>query len=888
MQSKEEKTIQDIWKESAIYYQKNFPSDKKKHCLEELGLTKETIKEYQLGWADGGLKKHLGSQKYSSKLSQAAGVLKDDGNDSFKGLIIPYQFRDQVVCLRCRRDVVKKDGQTITRYYSANGSSVRIFNKKVLLKSKEVIVCKNELDCLLLQQLDINAIAIPDYASFKEQWVRLFDHCDTVYILLNADSPEETGAFRIGETLGEKARISFLPDDQSIADLYLDDWDKAKFQKRLGNAKTYIQIKLEKISKVPKAERAVKGEKLLKQISQLSPYHIALYKEPVKKYLGLGTADFNKTIKNLQQEQALMEGNGDGHAHNEDRYEISEGRMCLKKVVKGMVNLVPLCNFTAEIVEEIEKDDGGDEIQRVLSVQGKDCNGNPFETITIDSSQFNNINWVMKKWGTKAKIEMGYGNKDHIPSAIQCLSTNIQTRRVYTHTGWREEEDKHIFITAKGALGSENGIQVELEGSLERYALPVKPTKSEKVKRAIRKSIEFLDIASLTLTIPLWAAMYLAPLNPFFPQDFVLWLYGRTGSKKSTLSALALSHFGKFDCKTLPEVWESTAGALEMKLFLAKDVPIVIDDFAPQTNEAKARDLESRAAEIVRTIGNRAGRSWLDGGHKLGGGRVPRGFVISTGEQLPNGHSVLARMLTININEADVKMKELSQSQKEASFYPRAMAAYILWIADRWEELKKELPEKWQRERQNIKASSARLPEIYASLYVAMDTALSFAQEVGEIPQKEIKKIRQEGEEALRKAVLSHSEQIKEENPIKYFLEALMELIAQKELTLLDESKGSSGSEKEYTGKKLGWIDKEHKYIYLFHLLAYEKVYALARREGGYFPVKKKTLLEMLKQEHILIPRGKEAVFAKSHKSKTHKVIQIRYEVLFPPKKNKK
>jgi hypothetical protein len=78
----------------------------------------------------------------------------------------------------------------------------------------------------------------------------------------------------------------------------------------------------------------------------------------------------------------------------------------------------------------------------------------------------------------------------------------------------------------------------------------------------MQASLRSLAVAPFGLTFALWGAMYLAPLAALQSPDFVVWLFGESGSLKSTLAALFLSHFGNFDWKTLPEGWDSTENAI--------------------------------------------------------------------------------------------------------------------------------------------------------------------------------------------------------------------------------------------------------------------------------------------------------------------------------------
>jgi hypothetical protein len=575
----------------------------------------------------------------------------------------------------------------------------------------------------------------------------------------------------------------------------------------------------------------------------------------------------------------------------EEGYIILNGRPHYRKIQKDEVKDIPLSNFRAEIIEEIEKDDGI-ESQRFLSIKGERCENNePFPTIVIPSSQFNSMRWVMEKWGARAIIEAGKAN--YLRCAIQTFSKVIKFRRIYTHTGWREEYNgRRIFITANGALGSNKDLQVELEKGLERYFLPLQP---ENTKEAIEESLKFLEIAPLTITVPIWASMYLAPLNPFLSQDFVLWLYGITGAKKSTLMALALSHYGNFTKDTLPANWESTPNAIEKISFVAKDIPFVIDDFAPQPNTGRAKDLDNTAARIIRSVGNRSGRQRLKSNLKLQKNYAPRGLILATGEQLPSGRSVMARILCVDINSENIDVSKLTNAQNNQCVYPHAMAAYILWIANRWENLKKELPYKWKEKRQEIQTVyqkfsefHPRLPEIHASLYCAMDLALTFAEEEAKVSHERIEAIKEKCIKALHQVIERQNIQIQDEKPTKYFFETLSELICQNKLHLVRKNVAVSADHK---GQLLGWEDGE--YIYLLPRMAYHTVFSCAKTEGRYFPVKRNTLYKMLIQEGILIPDGENSTTVIYQDLKAIRVMKIKYNALikmekipdFPPEK---
>src|SRR5207245_9807365 len=114
-----------------------------------------------------------------------------------------------------------------------------------------------------------------------------------------------------------------------------------------------------------------------------------------------------------------------------------------------------------------------------------------------------------------------------------------------------------------------------------------------------------------------------------------LWMEGVTGSLKSTIAALFLSHWGSFDRTKLPGAWCSTVNALERRAFILKDAMFVIDDYAPTSLDR--RDLEMKAARLLRAQGNLAGRGRLRQDLSERPGHSPRGLGVGYAEQLPPG-----------------------------------------------------------------------------------------------------------------------------------------------------------------------------------------------------------------------------------------------------------
>lgn len=321
-------------------------------------------------------------------------------------------------------------------------------------------------------------------------------------------------------------------------------------------------------------------------------------------------------------------------------YSVEDGVICRTIIKEHGPVAKPLCNFAAEVDEEVVLDDGI-ETSRVFVVSGTLANGSPLPPARVPAARFGAMTWITDLWGLGAIVNAGPATRDQLREAIQRLSPPTTQRLVFTHTGWRKVGGAWVYLTSGGAVGRE-GLEVDLGAELKRYSIVAIP---ELACNAMRSSLRLLEIAPLRVTVPLWSAMFTSVLSSALELSFSLWFHGPTGSLKSTIAALFLSHFGSFSESTLPGTWSSTANQLERSAFMLKDAPFVIDDFAPSGFDN--RELETKAARILRAQGNLSGRGRLRADLTQRPAWPPRGLIIGTGEQYPNAQSILARTLLI-------------------------------------------------------------------------------------------------------------------------------------------------------------------------------------------------------------------------------------------------
>jgi hypothetical protein len=275
--------------------------------------------------------------------------------------------------------------------------------------------------------------------------------------------------------------------------------------------------------------------------------------------------------------------------------ETERGLVFMKSTRDGTVS-VPLTNFNAKIVSHLIEDDGVEsrgllEIEASLNEKRMRC--------MVSPARFNAMTWPLEQIGPEAVVYSGFGAKDHARVAIQVLSGLVTKRRVYTHTGWRERDGEWVYLHGGGAIGSIGtilGVEVQLPAALAGVVLPEPPARDKRVA-VIRSSLNFLGLAPMRVTIP----MYMAIARSLLPDvDFSVNLVGATGTGKTALAALVQQHFGTaIGARRLPAAWSSTPNALEDLAFQAKDMVLTIDDFIPTGSNGDVQRMHAVAGSAT-------------------------------------------------------------------------------------------------------------------------------------------------------------------------------------------------------------------------------------------------------------------------------------------------
>lgn len=452
--------------------------------------------------------------------------------------------------------------------------------------------------------------------------------------------------------------------------------------------------------------------------------------------------------------------------------ETDGGIVWLRDTREGVVE-TPLTNFTARIVAELIRDDGAErsmhfEIWARLSTRES--------RFLVPAQAFHSMRWATEELGARAIVEPGFGKADHARAAIQKLSREIDRRTIFTHSGWRQIDNRWIYLHAGGAIGGTGsiaGVEVELPAPLQHLALP-DPPEGDACREAVRASLAMLDLGPAEIMVPVLGAVRRAVLRT---SDFSIFLVGPTGVFKSELAALAQCHFGaSFDARHLPASWTSTANANEATAFVAKDALLVVDDFKPGGSAVDRERAHREADRLLRAQGNLSGRSRLNRDATARPAKPPRCLILATGEELPRGESLRARLLAVEVGQGDIDSARLTECQRRAAAgqYSQATAAFLKWLAPQLDMLR----EKFKSDLPDLRArfersGHRRTLDIVLQLSWAWGLFLRFAQEIGSIDEAQCKNLSTRIEGALIGLAEAQAEHQVAQDPAPRFLELL-------------------------------------------------------------------------------------------------------------------
>jgi hypothetical protein len=311
--------------------------------------------------------------------------------------------------------------------------------------------------------------------------------------------------------------------------------------------------------------------------------------------------------------------------------------------------------------------------------------------------------------------------------------------------------------------------------------------------------------------------------------------------------------------------------------------------------------MHKEADRILRSQGNGSGRQRMRSDTSIRPATPPRGLILSTGEDVPRGQSLQARMFVVEMEPTDLKFDRLTMCQELAAdgVYSAAMAGYLSWLARDYGLRRRSIVSDLAQLRAEATSGSGhrRTPEITANLMLGMKTFLAFALECGAITEQEAAAYTERAWNALRETAGRQDQQQQASDPVNRFLALLASAVATGQAHIATPNGEKPGSvtqsfgwrqhdildEWRPQGKCVGWLDGEN--LYLDPNASYQVAQGIGSMSGESLSIAPRTLHMRMRERGLLASvdqtRGTSTV-RKQIEGNQHNVLHVLLQALYP------
>lgn len=816
----------------------------------ERGLTWITIRQARLGYAPADLGEFM-------EILDRAGVTVEQAIDA--GLLRKAPTGGRIYLLFRHRLVIPSAGTTTAagrcHFFTGrdltgearakwlhlplgDGESRPVYGS--LAGSGPLVLVESPMDALTLGQLGIDAAAVLG-TTLPRGSVPLIRRHSPLWIMLDDDPAGRTNAGVIASQIGPRSRIATLPGGDTNDHLQSDGPAATRdlVKQILQEAPSYVEHLAQAIGAAASADQGDAIESFFPVAARLEERDYLILRRRLIDLTGLESRTFNDLMKHY----------GRQHLDNgfiptlDGRYQVVSGCICT-----GGDSPAPLTNFNAQIERVIKLDDG-EQVRTQYLISGNTAEGRRLDLAQVPTREYADMTWIDQNWGISAVVAASQQKK--VATAIKLLSQGAPSEHVFTHTGWREIEGQRCYLHGDGAIGytGRTEIQVDLGTELEHYRLPNTP---ENPVESFQASLRFLEVADPMITYPIWSAIYHAPLGEIMSCRFLIWAYGPTNTRKSTLMLLALQHYGNFEVEGHQTNWSSTANVLERLAFTTKNAAILIDDFNHQPLQYYQRQMEQSAARIIQSTGNETGRMRMARDRSIQQTYRVRSMVLSTGETLPHmAPSAHSRIMPLRFNNDTVDIENLTASQREANVYAHALVGYLLWVREHWDELSQTLPQQHLELRAKMSnRRTARLNDTVCRNYLAASTALRYGQEIGAVSEEQSIYLHEMHWDILNQIAEQQDTEVKSEDPVIRYITLLLDLVEQERAWLVPITNPETAI-CPIGAEKIGYEDTEH--YWLIADAAFGMIQILANKTRQPLTFRRREIQERMWERGILI-----------------------------------
>lgn len=490
-----------------------------------------------------------------------------------------------------------------------------------------------------------------------------------------------------------------------------------------------------------------------------------------------------------------------------------------------------------------------------IVLMGIDEYGNELETINIEAQDIDSLKWIKNSWGFQYKVFPKM--KEQFLEVLEILVVNSITKKMSDQIGWVKDNEKYSYLHTRGVIG-ESDKEVDVGDHLNNYFLP---SEIVDIQKACQASLNLLEVADYEVTVPLLGLVYLSPLLQAIKDagkmpEFVVWLFGTTGSRKTSLARVFLSHFGDFT-NSLPATFNDTYASIELKSHAIKDSLNLIDDYAPKQTRKHKDSQDEIAEKSIRAYGDRVSRGRANSNMVSQKQYIPRGMLLITGESIIRGNSTNARLIALELNKDSVNLRLLKEMQDKIKLLNESMRGYIEWLLPQMNDKKDFIGDvligyfNSYKSKMEIKYSDksihGRTVEGCAWLKVGALSMLSYFEENSILSEEDFEEYMGIFDKYIEKILLKQDEITKCSSPLEEFLTILKESLDSNSIKINNLIDGSVAVDDDNT---YGYKDDDYYYFYPDKI--YNYLISKQSKSGNYVSLTKNALFKILKENGVI------------------------------------
>ncbi|WNF21332.1 hypothetical protein [Mesobacillus jeotgali] len=325
-------------------------------------------------------------------------------------------------------------------------------------------------------------------------------------------------------------------------------------------------------------------------------------------------------------------------------YEITEFGELI--VIKGKKKII-LTNFVfypVEIIREVSNE-REDKIRYVFEgiLKGEKI----LPRIEISEADLANSKWI-GKWSSFCRIlPKEKENYNFLLDMIFLFEKNTNEIIEFQSIGWNKYKGKWLFLySGRDKIINTLEKKYSVRTVHKDFSMIFNSSTEEII--AYKKAIDILNFFDKKLTLSLFSflltSLLTTPLSKFkdMTPSFSLWIYGKSGTGKTTFAEL----FSKvFDKQNMIRV-DAYKNKLKEAGKIYKDSVLIVDDFGTDKTRDSEKNTLLKIENLIRLLSDRT--------NSLDTDQIPQGLLLFTGERFleinEENHSTVSRLLRIKMD----------------------------------------------------------------------------------------------------------------------------------------------------------------------------------------------------------------------------------------------